>query len=209
MAISKAVIEGRKARVPARKTATYELSKKVSLDVMLDNLKNSVNTRRASSCTFLWSGERLVKKQELDLRQMNLVIEEIQALGMTVEQLANTEAKWFLMPEMIDNIINGYRNKIEIAKKLFLARLDEIDDIGKDRKLDLDKKEAEINRMDTETYILGLKGEAEADAIRAGTEEARVRVSLLTKLRDEMDFNNISPSQAFVLAKGLTQIHLS
>lgn len=292
MAISKALIEGNSARnLP--QTQVFNLSTGLSLKQLADNLSASVNTRRPSSRLTIWGGRRQLEKQDLDLVQQRQLLEEINALGLTAQAMAQTQAELFLIPELMQAIITGKRWEWEVNRARFLSQIKEFEDQAKMRQLEMDKQRLEIARAQTDIriaverhtaeleqlqltgYLMSEKQKAElehlrlqgglmsqkqraeienlrlqgalmankqnadiykeryeaqlmaekqhADIIREqvashislmlaiAEQEARMtetkankaRVSMLKKLKNEMDFNNISPSQAFVLAKAL------
>lgn len=292
MAISKALIEGNSARnLP--QTQAFNLSTGLSLKQLADNLSASVNTRRPSSRLTIWGGRRQLEKQDLDLAQQRQLLEEICALGLTAQAMAQTQAELFLIPELMQAIITGKRWEWEVNRARFLSQIKEFEDQAQMRQLEMDKQRLEITRAQTDIriaierhtaeieqlqltgylmvekqhaelahlklqgglmsekqrveldhlrlqggllatkqnadiykdrYEAKLKAErqhadiireqvashislmlaiAEKEAKKTGTKADKVRVSMLNKLKDEMDLNNISPSQAFVWATGL------
>lgn len=209
MAISKAVIDGNLPRVvdnvsqeiTAINTHAFDLSQNLNLQQLAENLRSSISTRRASSRLTIWGGNRQLAKQELDLRQQQMLLQEIQNLALGAEAMANTQAKLFLIPEMINAVINGHKAEIELARRRFLDSLQEIEDTARARYLENDRKEAEIERMKVDNHIAKLIGEAQASDINSKTRFSNALADLLEELKDSMNFDEITPSQAFMLAK--------
>ncbi len=181
MAISKSEMQGFPARIIAPDTKEimgkvngFDLSKNLSIKQFAENLQASIQTRRASSRMFIWGGERQLRKQELDIRQQQLFLQEINNLGLTAEEMATTQAKLFMIPEMIEAVISGERSKLQFARVQFMDGLKQIEDIARARSIENDRNQAEVDEMQSRMKREEILAEAEAERIRVDAKVAEM-----------------------------------
>lgn len=168
-----------------QKIQTYNINE-YKFQQLINKVERSLNSsQKPSDCFFVWSAERQVQKKRLDVEHQRLILEEIRNLGLTVQEYANTEAYLFLMPELVQDIIDGHRAKVKLAAKEFSDNLKRIDDEAKTRQLANSRVEAEIRQLAANSRLTELQG------------------NLLQKVLSELDLKNITTEQAFVLVKAL------
>jgi hypothetical protein len=217
MAISKSQMQGLPARVIKQeivesKVRSYQakeidLGKNISLQTLKQSLQESINSRRASTMFFLWSGERQNRKKEIDLQMQRMLLEEISNLGMTIEMMAQVEAKKFLYPEMVEGIISGHRANVELETRKFRAEFKKIDDEEATRHLQNSLLQAQVQALQTENFVKKITGEAHAVAIvakanidKATAEKEFAIARLVHSLVDQgIDVNNASITATFMV----------
>ena len=142
----------RKSNLP--QPITYDLSQNLSLFEMAKKLERSINAPLPSSCFFIWGAKRQVQRQELDLEHQRILLEQIRTLELTAEQMAQTQAALFLMPETIEAIIENKRTEFEFIRREFSDKLNQIEERAKERKINLDLLEDNYERQKTVTGFI-------------------------------------------------------
>jgi len=95
---------------------TFDLEQ-LNLLNLAKGLEETLNEKRPKTVLFKWWGN---KKHKLDAEQQDWVLSQIQSAIMISDSLNTLKAKIFLSPEIVQNMINGYRNEAERAAELAL-----------------------------------------------------------------------------------------
>ena len=146
-------------------------------------------------------------KHKLSANRIDTLINYTNRVVELNETVASGHVRVAVLRSSLAGIIRAEKEKLVYAGEQMLAEheayLNTLKHEEAERALALEMKSEEIEKIKTENYINKIIGEANAEAIKAETRANTARASMLEKLKDEMDLNNISSSQAFVLAKAL------
>lgn len=112
----------------ARRKLTLDMDAGTTLSQVIESVERNLQAPRPSKCTFLWFGKRDNNRQELDIHRQRLVIEQIRNLGMTANEMAVTQANFFLIPATVNAIIEQKKDEVALAKKRFLLDMARIND---------------------------------------------------------------------------------
>lgn len=168
-----------------KKAVKFDITGSLNLLQLAKNLEDNLKQSNPSNCFFIFGGKRQIKRQELNLEQQGLIRSQIYELGMAAEELAETQAKLYLIPTVVDAIIEQREDEIELAKQRLLTQIH--------------KEKAEREAYD----VLLIEARAKVQRIYADTKLVELQGKLLEKVTNELDLGNISPEQAFVLVKAL------
>ncbi|HIJ90602.1 MAG: hypothetical protein OEV89_07520 [Desulfobulbaceae bacterium] len=178
------------------KNSTLDMDAGTTLSQVVKSLEQNLQSTRPSKYTFLWSGNRQNKFQELDIRQQQLHLEQIRNIGLTANEMAITKANLFLIPTTVKLIIEQKENETSIVRQKFLvdmARLKDeilaINHCASIRAQELRAKEIE-----------NLRSEAEVALIQARGDEAKIRITLIKTVMECVDFHKLSETlQTYIL----------
>ncbi len=156
------------------------LESDLSLQELYQQLKQSINSPKPRLLK-VWGNRKL----ELDAERTRWLISQIDAFGDSIDSLARVKAKMLLTPQMIQDLVNGYYAEAKLKAEEMVTKLHEQDMQRKTREAELKRKDLENEKLEAENTLIKLQAE------------------LLKKVVNEMEIENITASQAFVLIKAL------
>lgn len=181
----------------------FDLDSGLSLQHLIKNIELNLNSPRPSQCFFIWSGNRQNAKQELDIQQQNLVIQQIRNLGIAANEIATTKANIFLIPATVRAIIENKANEIFLARQKFLVDIERLKDEIVSIAHDSERRQHENEAL--KMANLKLKAEVRKAEADAAIQEANARkIEELNKVLEYIRLNKMeefeSELSAWVLA---------
>lgn len=169
-----------------------------------------------------WGNKRL----ELDVDRVRIITSYIQAVQDAGEAFMDLKADAILSFEKLKALTEIKKNDLKREVRESELKLDllnaeyenKIRDIKVQvdlkeadlnlKKIEIEEREAQIKERERELFMKERMNEAKIKVMTIKTKDeslyARARADLLDRIIQEMDFNNISPSQAFVLINALS-----
>jgi hypothetical protein len=176
---------------------TFDLTQ-MNLVQLAENLRTELNRPRPRT---IWFKKRGVKKAELDAEHQRLILSQISNLRAINSELINLQADLFLSPDMLQAIITDrtadikrkmelfaleHQNKTHSIKSEITARdytLEAMTLSNEAMRLTNIEKTATVNRLIQDTRMIALHAD------------------IIEKIKVELDFNNLTATQAFILIK--------
>lgn len=159
---------------------TFDLEQ-LNLLNLAKGLEDTLSAKRPKSVYFKWLGN---KKHKLDAEQQDWVLRQIQNAVAISDNLSQLKAKIFLSPEVVSNLIRGYRGEaqrlFELQEKEHINNLSKIDDDMTSRQIII-----EAGRLQN------LKTQAEINMMNATTQEAKAKADLIMYVVKELDLKNM------------------
>jgi len=128
-------------------------------------------------------------KLELDNERINQIATYVERIRAVNQSMQNLQYELFMSPQIISDMINGYyleaQQKTELQIQEHTDKLHALEEQMKAREIANDRARAEIEQIRSSTRLTQLQG------------------NLLAKIVNELDLENITPEQAFVLVKAL------
>lgn len=167
----------------------FDLSK-ISGNQLLADFQAMVSRPRPSSALFKWWGN---KKLKLDSEAQRWVLDHLQNLRQINQAFINFKAEAILAPEMIADLVNGYRaeaeRKWELAIAQHQASLHTIKTGMDTQSLSNQKLIEEIDRM-----------KAENEHLRAQTDREKAKTELMRMVLEKIDLTALPDYlKAFVI----------
>jgi len=190
----------RKHQIVAQQRKVIDLDS-IRMDGLLSNLRSLTNSssRKPSDCALIWSGERIVRKQQLDGESANHIISQIERLGLSAETLARTKASMLYSQQLIFDIIEQNEYEAELKIEEFKTQIYEqqhtrlsLDDDASSRLIELDR---------LKLHNEGLKADNAEKLARANLTQAQVR--LVNNVVDGIDLDKPTYAQVLLLVKAL------
>jgi len=176
--------------------STIELPKidlfKVSVKNLERKIQRNLNSGKPSDFLFIWSGERKLRKEEMDVQHQSIILSQIQSLREMGSEIAELQADRVFNGGLLNCILEKRKADADFALAQRKYEFHSLASDMIDRSLQHQEKLSEINRANKESdakiYTDKLIAEAQVELIKAQAGEITARAGKDNRINDFLQY---------------------